>query len=386
MESITNVYNKKLPKAESKLDEAIKQAREAEIALQKAVECNDSLQINIAHTNWNFACKQREMALREVEEMKADERASQMVVKAEQEVRQSEIELRDARSDIDKMIAQKKWEMAFEDLENAKRQRNTAFSSPINPLTPVSQDEMRKFLYASPILKNLADHADHRLRNPWRKSPVSLSHRRKKNTRKKCASYYNRYEPKKGLAQCCFTNIWGDSDTVVGAHLLPVGSTPECILESLEMETKLNDYRNVIPMLKTIEAAYDAQRLCIVLDESSEDTPKYHLMILDPTLRGEMMHEDRTFQAQAGEPFELPVGQGGVSPFTRVLSFHAQSSYERAIRKGWIQEEANTHRPIEYGSPLDNDTIVFSLDTPKAVLENSTSDTVVDSISTRCTV
>lgn len=46
-------------------------------------------------------------------------------------------------------------------------------------------------------------------------------------------------------------------------------------------------------------------------------------------------------------------------PFKRVLSDHAQRSYNHALKKGWI--EPDVAEPVEYGSPLKNNILSITV-------------------------
>ena len=113
------------------------------------------------------------------------------------------------------------------------------------------------------------------------------------------------------------------------------------------------------------------QRLCFVL--SNESVLLYQIRILDSTLEKERVHESMTFKELARKSFDLPVGKDGKRPFARCLSFHAQASYARAMRMGWLA--GSEPCPEAYGSPLGTDIICFFSQT-----ESSDSDSVVSDI------
>ena len=124
------------------------------------------------------------------------------------------------------------------------------------------------------------------------------------------------------------------------------------------MVGKLDDTRNVIPMLKTIELAFNQQRLCFILDDPEGHDAKVKIRIFDPSLRDEIVEGTITFRALEGRPFDLSKGgPDGQGPFMRCLSFHAQCAFNAARKRGWVS--SSDSRPIQYGSPLDTDTISF---------------------------
>jgi hypothetical protein len=234
--------------------------------------------------------------------------------------------------------------------------------------TPSTQDVFGKTLVASSVFgeggKTIGEND-----TPWTASlfQQKIVTREHQNLNQ-CSKYYDRYCVRRGLVQCCVTNVWGDCKTVVGAHLLPMTTTPAERLKSLNMEGKFNNMsRNLLPLLRTIEKAYYAHRLCFVLAADHHDegfvvpVPRYRIQILDSTLKKEFCNENQTFESLAGETFALPMlPDGSTGPFTRCLSFHAQVSHCVAVHKGWIKK--SEPRPQQYGSPMDYDIIEFSND------------------------
>jgi hypothetical protein len=150
--------------------------------------------------------------------------------------------------------------------------------------------------------------------------------------------HYSRYMEQGGgrLARCFVTETWGGLTTVVGASLLPVYTTSPAIQSALQMKGKLSDVRNTVPLLNTIDQAYNQQRLCFVW--SDHDVLLYKIRILDPSLNDELAHGSTAFQDLTQKSLDLPIGKDGSRPFARCLSFHSQASFARAIRLGWIAE------------------------------------------------
>ena len=281
-------------------------------------------------------------------------------------------QLRGAQSNEDRKIFK-------EDLEHRHRHRDEAEIT-LKEAHRIYQEARRKAIAvpSTPNKQHLRalsleevsaqiDHNSDMSQNPWSRSPRRLQPDRENQLRKQVAKYYKRYKvkSKKGKqvthSKCCVTDVWGDSNTVVAALLLPLGTTSSNIQKELNMQGKLTDVRNIIPLLKTIEDAYNTQRLCFVLD--NKDPTRHKLQILDPTLKNEFVHGNVTFEELSQcSSFELPQGEDGLRPFTKCLSFHAQSSYDRAVKKKWISSRSEP-RPVEYGSPLTTDESCFPLRT-----------------------
>jgi len=152
-----------------------------------------------------------------------------------------------------------------------------------------------------------------------------------------------------------------------------VRTTPESLQKALNMAGKMNDVRNVVPLLKTIKEAYDQQRLCLVRftgpqqSGSSASSPIFQLKILDPSLGKETYHESKTFDQLSQETFQLPTGTDGGIPFTWCLNYHSQTSHYRAIRRGWIEKESVIPK---YGTPMDD--IKLHAESPKSQMETPT--------------
>ena len=267
-------------------------------------------------------------------------------------------------------------------LEELDRVRKIAYpSTPTNRFRPMDADSFDQMLQKSPsmnhqrgAIQDAFNSLNPLLLNPWSQSAqihiaAEMGDSRKNEMRKKSAKHYDRYRKKGNLAQCSVTGIWGDCNTVVGAHILPVRTTTTNLQKWLNMKGKLNDMRNVIPMLKTIERAYDNLRLCVVLHDPEGNDSKVTIRIFDPTLKKEIVHDTMTFGDLEGRPFELPEGgENKEGPFKRCLSFHAQTGYSEAKKRGW---SSIGQPPIKYGSPLDSNKIAFVKECGSTIDETS---------------
>ncbi|CAB9515593.1 expressed unknown protein [Seminavis robusta] len=164
-------------------------------------------------------------------------------------------------------------------------------------------------------------------------------------------------ESKIVLARCCVTQVVGDEDQVLMTHLIPRGSrTP--ILEFLginNLPNGIDNFGNLILLVKNIKLAYDAQRLCFVMNSAEEDPASIVLKILDPLLEKEPIYDGATATIGMFDGSPLLFDERKV-PLTRVLSMHARLAYSGAKDKKWIPKDAVL--PEEFGSPLANDTIV----------------------------
>lgn len=399
MASNSKTFEKKLAEARAELVTATKQLKIAETTYRASARGRDE---HIAKVNWKAAKDSHDFAslkIREVEREEAVYNREEETRKQEEENRkrfndaankrhkeahkrlkearkrlaQIETELNAAKDSGAKERATMKWKLALKDLEYAGDEEKNADRAKSDTVCPTTPQTLRNFLCTSPeiaAIKDIMDTLNPQIRNPWSPPACSTAAVREKGMRQRSAQHYDRYHSQANKAQCSVTNRWGDEKTVIGAHLLPVGSrTTAFSLNSLGMKGKLNDFRNVIPLLKTIEEAYDAQRLCFMLHDP-KNKAEYRLQILDPTLKSDFVFGSVTFEEQSYRRFRLPVGRDSRGPFTRCLSFHAQVSLEKAVSKGWIVKSNDKCR-YDYGSPLDKETIGFSLDSaPQAELNN----------------
>ncbi|CAB9500215.1 expressed unknown protein [Seminavis robusta] len=182
----------------------------------------------------------------------------------------------------------------------------------------------------------------------------------KNEVRKMCAKAYGLLRERENLVQCCITRKWGDARQVVGVRILSL-STPQGILEELNLDGgKLWDVRNTLPLLWKIQKAFVSQRLCIVSAADNAYEALYRIKILDPSLAHERYRGSKTFKSLDGDTFTLPTLSDGTSCFTRLLSYHAQKSFEHAEKMNWVF--LTDPRPVVYGSPLDCDSISFVAD------------------------
>lgn len=257
-------------------------------------------------------------------------------------------------------------EHEFAKLAVAAEKHLTMCRSVAIPTSPVAtKANFDEFLSASPLICYLRRQGC--IRSCPTSSPsLALEEKRDTSMRKKSAKHYGSYKKIGNRAKCSVTGVWGNPETVIGAHLLPLGTTPSNIQKALRMEGMLNDFRNLVPLLKTIEEAYDHQRLSIIVKPGTEKSAKkkYQLKILDPSLRQETYHGAKKFEQLEYVAFKLPLGKNGRFPFTRALSFHAQVSHSFAIEKGWIQKSEKP--PMTYGTPIDNGKLSFAVDSPSS--------------------
>lgn len=309
-----------------------------------------TIDVQVAKADYQRACTKIILAKSEA----AEARGGLIVASAQYEQCKEQHSENDAEVDFaleDVRLAKESLEVALKRLDAAQRLQTVR----ANTLRQAKQAHAKQ-LVSSSLENATADPLSKLLMNPWnypRKHALAGIQRREQS-----AMHYNRYKERgrTRLARCFVTEVWGGVTTVAGASLLPVATTPDNIQSKLQMTGRLEDMRNTVPLLKTIERAYDKQRLCFVL--ANDDDLLYKIRVLDPTVKQELVHWSMTFEDLAQKSFDLPIGKDGKRPFARCLSFHAQASYARAVRMGWVAEWEAC--PEAYGSPLGTDVISFS--------------------------
>lgn len=217
----------------------------------------------------------------------------------------------------------------------------------------LSADASRHDVQVNTLVRTLSSASPHVL-DPWA-STLRSQTPRPEYLREEAARHYGLCEIEGDgsvIAQCCLTGITGGRNKVTNAHLLP-RNAPAHFLEALGFQN-VDDVRNMVPLCKNIDKAFEQEQLCFLpVDEYSQS---FVLKIWDPKIKNKLVfHNDpekRTIGSYSGQKMTFEEGK---TPFTRVLSLHAQCSYETALRNKWITPDEP--KPSEYGTPLQHDTL-----------------------------
>lgn len=141
---------------------------------------------------------------------------------------------------------------------------------------------------------------------------------------------------------------------MTASHLLK-HATKNYLKEQFEIDN-INDPRNVIMLCKGIEKAFEAGRIYFVQGDSDRD---FLLKVWDPSVVDESIYVGAKKTIGSLVDRRLLVPRNVEPPFKRVLSDHAQRSYNHALKKGWI--EPDVAEPVEYGSPLKNNILSITV-------------------------
>jgi len=211
-----------------------------------------------------------------------------------------------------------------------------------------SQEKVNKLVRTlSTTSPSAADPWESKLPNPTRP----------KDLRERSARHYDYCETKASggiIAKCCLTGIIGDRNVVTNAHLLP-RNAPAHFLDELGFKD-VDDIRNMVILCNNIDKAFEEKRLCFLADENRPRS--FVLKIWDEKIKDKLVFngdaEHRTIGSYSGRSMIFAEGK---TPFSRVLSLHAQCSYETAKKNNWIN--VDEPKPNEYGTPLQDDFLSF---------------------------
>lgn len=189
--------------------------------------------------------------------------------------------------------------------------------------------------------------------------------------------YWGRVLFEPSSVQCMVTGNWSNrSGDIVASRILPK-TTPKSVLKSLGLKRKdINDPRNMLLMSRNIKRYFDTSRLTFIMCENEyknvEDAGLcFQLKVWDQHIRGKRLYPGSTMTIGdfEGKPFRF--FSDDRLPFVRALSYHAQRTYERALKRLDIYADTEP-RPLEFGCPLrDCETISYDEDEYDAQSETS---------------
>ena len=245
---------------------------------------------------------------------------------------------------IERMLHE--WKLSLVAYERSNRETMNKVVRTVSSVSSVSRISYDPWENARRNPKGLVSSVSLISFDPWYKAAKNPD-----GLREKAARHYGYCRI---IAKCCLTGITGNREEVNNTHLLPRNAAPR-FLDELDF-TDVDDARNMILLCNNIGKAFDRQQLCFLEDEN--DPRSLILKIWDEEIRNKLVFdgdtERRTIGSYSGHKMTFEEGK---TPFKRVLSKHAQCSYETAKERKWIK--ADEPKPIEYGSPLQDDTLTF---------------------------
>jgi HNH endonuclease len=137
-------------------------------------------------------------------------------------------------------------------------------------------------------------------------------------------------------AQCMATGIITAYNDLRPAHLVK-HSTPQLMSMYNLSPSDVDNPRNGILMLDSIEKAFDHLDVCFLYDPN---TSALALKVLNPRLLTKRILpnsvvEKRTFSDVSGS--QMHIGIPSNIPYRRILSIHAKFAYARALGEKWIE-------------------------------------------------
>lgn len=164
--------------------------------------------------------------------------------------------------------------------------------------------------------------------------------------------------------KCAVTGVVGCPSQIGYAYLLPTSSAP-FYFQKFGFDD-YNDDKNAILLSANIESAYNTERLCFEMT----DLGAFTMRIWDPRVRRMQLFAGSHQRIGDFENVEFTFPEHEM-PATRLLSFHAQCSYRRAIRVGWVSSRCKS--PQKYGSPLTDDLLFCRLEAQHLDIADSSS-------------
>jgi len=165
-----------------------------------------------------------------------------------------------------------------------------------------------------------------------------------------CSSFQN-----PDLCRCQISREWGDGSQVAACHLLK-HATAEQLKVPFEIDD-IDDRRNVLMVCKGIEKAFESGRIYFVQGSTDRE---FCMKAWDSDVLQEAIHSGASKKIGAFVGRKLFLPRNVDPPFKRILSDHAQRSYQYALARKWITEEA-VKCPDEYGSPLKDNILALTM-------------------------
>ena len=219
--------------------------------------------------------------------------------------------------------------------------------------------QIDQIVAASPVNKFLADsirYAQSAAISFWDfEAPREKTQADRVALREAAARHYQVWK-NDGSCLCQVSRVRGNNNQVATSHLLK-HATKTHMREVLEFED-INDMRNILLLSKGIDKAFEKGRIYFEFEAERS----FKMKVWDSSVVSELIfdgaHPDQTIGKYVGKYLRIP--RDVEPPFKRVLSDHAQASFNHALNAGWIPE--NHPAPTEYGSPLQNNILSFLRD------------------------
>jgi len=201
-------------------------------------------------------------------------------------------------------------------------------------------------------------------------TPASSNSAVRQRFRREALTAYGAMNEEETENWCVATGMWWPARAaasvpyVRNAHIMG-RSTPESDWVDMQLGSSRDVLENVVPMMASVEAAFDAQCMCVLptMDDDTGDV-SFVIHILDPALKDQLVYQDFTgrFKRDHGEwtpplsrpqerdglgevvaetlkfgqlDMQLLVFRGEQRPAKRCFTYHAFWALGRAKQLGW---------------------------------------------------
>ena len=155
--------------------------------------------------------------------------------------------------------------------------------------------------------------------------------------------------------KCLVTGHIGIGDEVKLAHILPRDSfDPMFTYVGLDPNDR-DQPRNTMLLAETLESAFNQMQISFCETRESINCPQvrerqFRVTVWDRNILNKPLWtgSQHTVAEYEDHVFSFPPGK---EPFTRLLSWHAQESYDNAVMEGWISSQY-CERPLPFGTPV----------------------------------
>jgi hypothetical protein len=149
--------------------------------------------------------------------------------------------------------------------------------------------------------------------------------------------FYKRKPFYSNKIRCMATGILQNRDLVIASHIWKQCKHGVGLPKFGLRREDSRDPRNGLLLLRDIELKFDVKEVCFVYNPL---TQQFSIKVLNPALMTVVIANSngKTFADINDQPLQHPQNK---IPFRRLLSFHAQCSFQAALEKEWITQQVH---------------------------------------------
>jgi len=166
-------------------------------------------------------------------------------------------------------------------------------------------------------------------------TPSKRSMKEQADFKDKLIAFYKRDDPKDpNMLFCMVLNRGYPRVNIRAAHIWKHATHGEGLEEFQLDASDISSERNGFLLAEAIEGAFDSKQLCFLYNPLQQNLV---CCVLDPSILENYVTPSTTtkFRDIDGKPLVHPPG---CMPFRRLLSWHAQCSFNVALRRKWIDD------------------------------------------------